>query len=164
MNKEKEAIAYHEAGHAMMFIAYFKRFRYVTIIPEPGRTLGHLMGYKMHPQTVAKMEYDLNFNRAIEEVMCSWAGKLTEEKFLGKKVKAGFYGDFSNMAEFVGGLIQDVNEQHAFYKWIQIRTQGIIDARWKEIEAIAKALLRRKKLSYKEVFEVVMSVASGKPD
>lgn len=53
----------------------------------------------------------------------------------------------------------DPKEQAAYWKWLETRTENLLNIHWKEVTAVANSLLERKTLTYEDVYEII----SGKP-
>jgi hypothetical protein len=44
-------------------------------------------------------------------------------------------------------------------RWLQVRTEGLIETNWPEVEAVAAALLERGTLKGKEVLAVIQGLS-----
>lgn len=156
MNNEREATAYHEAGHVVMFIFLTRTFDVVTILPSDFWK-GIVIGPARSPDTFQDLEINMDYNTMIEEVMLCLSGPIAEEIYRGIRPESGFESDYAQLSDFVLRLIVDEREQELFFDWIEFRVKGILTAKWKAVQAIAEALLEKESLTKKNVFEILMA-------
>ncbi|NBC10618.1 MAG: ATP-dependent zinc metalloprotease FtsH [Planctomycetes bacterium] len=178
--EEKNVIAYHEAGHAV--VTYFEPeaepLHKVTIIPR-GPTLGATM---MLPE---KDRYIMSRKRLLAMMRVSYGGRIAEEKFTGDQYN-GTAGDIRQatniaraivteygMSDAVGFQYRGDDQQRNPWeandsmsnetaKLIDDEIKRVIDQTYGEavaiieehadkVDALAQALLKYETLSYEEV-------------
>jgi hypothetical protein len=171
------SIAYHEAGHAVIALDQRIAVRRVEVTPD-SESEGRL---SLYPNVAWLQELGKNYerircrvrHRLEAEIMISWAGTLAEQKYRGTADKAevgfgesreqheGFTrfirgGDADQIAEFVLRLFEERDLQEAYSEWLYLRTRKKVyhDVIWLQIDADARALSERKRLSRKEVKDI----------
>ncbi len=164
-------IAFHEAGHAALHILLGRRFRYVTIVPDPEQgTLGHVRGYTSPPRFRPDIEVTVRGERYLRDVIMGLlAGELADQRHCGRT------GSGSVTVEVApyGTVIVDGDEHHAvdlasyvtdedddelehYLAWLNAKTKNLL-ARpevWAGVESLANALLDRHRLKYAEASDV----------
>src|SRR6185437_15760265 len=81
-SRKMEAVAYHEAGHAVAALLLHRPLRYVTIVPDKARgTLGH----DLTPRRRTILE---------REIMVLLAGEVAEREFRGWHNRVGSRSDY----------------------------------------------------------------------
>jgi hypothetical protein len=151
-----EAVAYHEAGHAVVALELRRGFRYATIVPET-TSLGHLKPTK----TPASFRPDINTDRRTSarierEVLIGLAGLVAEGIHRGRRNHGGASSDcrqVSNLASYHYGYGEVLT------KWIDYmlaRTEALVGSppNWVKVEALAKQLIIHRRLGVKRVREV----------
>ena len=149
------AIAYHEAGHCVAACLARKRFKAVTIIPD-GDTLGKCSttAWKnYHP------DYDANrrtIQRVKADIFVSLAGPIAELKFTGDEepVLCSDYNDALSATSYLCGS-NEQTEAYVNYVWKVTESVISLDWNWKAVEAVAKSLLQRQTIGYKEARRLV---------
>lgn len=163
MPRQIECTAYHEAGHAAAYLALDRRFQHVTIEPkedETGGSLGHCLGVAdRHGAGFATEVYEgtPRARRWLEQrAMVLAAGNVAERYFTKRRIVAGSISDFSYIADALDGLCGDEDEASAYCAWITFRTRNLLLKldNWVVVDALAKALLDRRTLTYKEAREI----------
>jgi hypothetical protein len=133
MTDQRGAIAYHEAGHAVISMELGYRCLYVTIIPD-GDRLGHvccenpLVGGNDH-----SIEHAL-------KVLIS--ARLAEGKYTGSREVWGDAGDrvkATNIALLATD--QDTDRAEALINEMIGETRKLVEQHWGDIEALAQRLL-----------------------
>jgi len=161
----REAIAYHEAGHAVVAYALGCPFVLVTIVPD----LSLLMEGGLKWDGLAQSEVlrigpsESSVDRAIT---MSFAGAAAEARFTGQEfdqvwLDTGCAGD----REGVNRIIMAITRMHHVplgQVTMRVLSQApdaerLIAERWVEVEAVAGALLERQTLSHAEVESVIAS-------
>jgi len=137
----REAIAYHEAGHAVISMKLGHKCLYVTIIPD-GDRLGHvccenpLMG-----------DHDEKIKHALQVLI---ATSLTEGKHLGSPT----WGDAEDRARAKNLALlatdSDTERAEALVNEMIGRTRELVDQYWPEIERLAQRLLVNGKVNFLE--------------
>lgn len=138
-----EAVAHHEAGHAVASILNYAPFRYVTIRPRTAETAGLIMRHHNFRQ-------DLHAHATI-----GIAGPHAESVYIShlhgqdrtKEVFAALIGtdDF----DAYKSLIEIYGDEHA----VNVAADAIVMVHnnWPAIQRVAAALLERKTLTQKDV-------------
>jgi len=151
--------AYHEAGHAVVSFYLFMPFKYVTVTSDKtDASLGHVAWSR--PPKWATDEYS---SRPLQQrefwenhVMIGFAGRVAQQIFLGKRVQYGHGSDYQNIAEHslrFGGSSPDVHVH--WCRWLHARTKTMVETRWKDIEAVARALVIHKRLTHDQVTNII---------
>jgi hypothetical protein len=138
-----------------------KPFRYVTIKPdEKADSLGHVR-FPKAPKWVCD-DYSSRPLKQREfwenDIIVSFAGRISQQKHKGKRVRFGHGSDYAQasdhaFASYGGRGGADVHIH--WYRWLHARSNAIVELRWREIGAVAEALLKRETLSLDEVREVI---------
>jgi len=151
-----ERVAYHEAGHAYTYRYLNKRFIDVTIIPN-GDTLGCVRGDLRSKVTSKDFEDPKKFYKVINKLVIGYAGNISDALFSGQIDDAGFRSDMQKIADLVTKYFPDKEERSAFQDWIWLNTFNMLrlETNWYYIDAIAKELLKRKRLTEDEVFDII---------
>lgn len=165
--KALQAIAYHEAGHAVVRWHYRLRMpKYVTIIPDED-SLGHIFGHKFpgkfdFGETEWSGQTQLLLERRIRSI---FAGPLAQKKFHPRGFRhAHAAGDYDQIADLGLRLGGDDETASAHIKLLELQTRNLLNTPqiWLFIEAVAEALLEQKKLSGKQVREVIRKALDKK--
>jgi hypothetical protein len=169
----KESTAYHEAGHAVLSTELGLAVHSVTIVPS-GDNAGSCRYYRSRRWYERITEGGAtagDLQRAEHELMVSFAGIIAQQVHLGvdkKAVEAGFgrerWDDGTSTAVRGSDLDrgidltpmmcgEDEEEQGAYTNWLWIRTRNMLrqPRAWAAVEAVARELLAKDKLSGKEV-------------
>ena len=165
--KRKFATAYHEAGHAVLSWYLRLPFMYVTVLSDKeSGTLGHVRYYSF-----PKLAYDECPSRPLAQrdswerhLMCSYAGRISEQIFRGQRVRYGYEGDYEQMADQVLKFGGESKEVHIHWcHWLHARTKNLVEQHWREIEAVAEALIKRERLSRREVQQTIDQLLGLRP-
>ncbi len=97
--KEKEIIAYHEAGHAICgwYLEYASPLVKVTIVPRGVGTLGYA-------QYLPKEEY-ITRTEALLDRMCMTFGGRAAEKIIFDKISTGAQNDLDQVTKMAYGMV-----------------------------------------------------------
>jgi ATP-dependent Zn protease len=153
----KDFIAYHEAGHAVACLQERFKFHHVTIIEDTeSNTLGHLLlsNLKIESAFLDSDKVRLKVERYIK--MCL-AGSIAETRFTKVINNIGASKDFMDSFQIAANMFGDIKVVNAFMDFMLVKTKYdlINSATWKEIKLVAKELIKRKTLSYKDVLEIL---------
>lgn len=153
----RRAVAYHEAGHAVMRLELSRRLSRVTIRPR-----GDILGHTKQRRSELDVDYfdprDWRLTRwAQTEIMCALAGPEAERRLTGRRNNSGARSDdecvldVALQAEGYGD-----ERRNAYVTWLKLKVRDWVAAPpvWAQIEALAKALLERDTLSGDEVRQV----------
>jgi hypothetical protein len=161
MKTSKEAIAYHEAGHAMAYILLGKKFMYATI-RENDTAAGHIrqrssrisLDTYINSMIVVLGDFPKLFLHDFINIAGFTAEAIHTGKFNGKRALSDFMG-------IVDTTTQDLPER--FVKQYMEFLSGYamlvfqIKVNWLRIEAIAEALIEKETLTYIETIEVAQN-------
>lgn len=169
-----EEVAYHEAGHAAIYHHFGEEFVHVTIVPDPeDGSLGHIKNEKGRIGRVVRL-FERNGYisfcdmQVIEEecIMCL-AGGLAGARYTGQRNYEGEEGDRNSIIDLLEKFYfkypldgWDNKTIRAFYAYTVEKTRVLVELRWPQIEALAKALLEKKTLDFGEA-SVVMQEAES---
>ena len=157
-NKE-EAIAYHEAGHAIVRIysPYAQHITRVTIVPCKD-TLGSVKNKKPSQWFSSEIETDFLNPRAHvkleQEIIVALAGSIAENKYYENRGEA--LNDLSGKFDREGALHfamlgKGIESGTAYYDFCYAMAQEKVDHHWKEIGKLARKLLKHKTLTAPQV-------------
>lgn len=145
--------AYHEAGHAAVARRLGVAVRSVTVVPDDeasGRTWHSGPGSWFRPD----IEVDGRTRNRIEaHIMIALAGGEAEDAFLGERSGDGLGPDNDNAVGLALYMSGDSEEASAYLEWLRLRTRNMLRQELVrcEVEAIAAALLDRKRVRAAEV-------------
>ena len=164
--KEKEAIAIHEAGHATIswFLEHANPLIKVTIVPR-GRALGAAWYMPEERQITTK-------EQMLDEMCATLGGRAAEECFIGH-ISTGAMNDlervtkqgyamvaYAGMSENLSNLCYYNNQEYSFNRPYSEKTAEMIDTEVhkmiKEQYERAKALLNEHKEGHAELARVLM--------
>lgn len=159
----KDHTAYHEAGHAVIALSLGFGVRKATII-EAEDSYGQV---KQYVTTIERrIEYDhspIVVDRIEKLIHILYAGGIAERKFAPRcKWRPGARGDHDKVADlFVYICGPDDKAQLYYSKLLWSRTELAVDFHWREIEAVARALLAEMTLTGKQVRAIMDDVLYG---
>jgi hypothetical protein len=160
MAKTARSHAYHEAGHAVAYFVFGRRFRSITIHPMGGEVLEYPSRLRQDPSHGL-----LPFNqvpRDIDErVMISMAGEIAQSKGSPHSVRVGHaQSDRNAQANWLFNL-PGWGEYVAYCK-ARLRKTFADPVIWAGVEAVARALMKRNRLSYSEAHTAYMDASDAK--
>jgi ATP-dependent Zn protease len=151
--------AYHEAGHAVAaFILDLRIGRNgVTVVPDKiKQTLGMahvLMQLQENPDVPVSPRTHVR----IEKHAVMWmAGDAAEKKFRPGRHYGG-RKDLQDAADLLGYISGSNEITEARLKVAKLEAHSLVELRWREITAVANALVERKTLTAEQVHEVICS-------
>lgn len=162
--QQREATAYHEAGHAMAYILSGKKFRYATI-KENNASLGHVrqrasrisIDNYINSMIVTPTDFPKLFLHDFINISGFTAEGIHTGKFNGKRALEDFMG-------IVDVTTHDLPERFVkqYMGFLSGYTMLVfqIKVNWLRIEAIADALLKRETLDYIEVINVIQDAVT----
>ena len=131
----EEAIAYHEAGHAVVSMKLGYSCRYVTIVPK-GKIQGHASC-----EDPMKGEHEKKVEHALKLKM---AGRIAEGKHTGLAV----WSDSCDRVDAVNLANEATDRDGPRTEQLVMRmlgeTRDLVDKHWAEIDALAQRLLVEK--------------------
>ncbi len=141
MTPNSEAIAYHEAGHAVISMKLGYKCLYVTIIPD-GDRLGHVCC-----EDPLARGHDDKIKHALKVLI---AASLAESTRIGSRA----WGDADDRvkATNLALLATDRNGERAAALVNEMigETRKLIEHHWPDIEALAKRVLIKGKVNFLE--------------
>lgn len=163
MNTEHlAATAHHEAGHAVAAWRQAIAFKYVTIAADPkAGSLGHIVHRPakwFHPDSDSS---DRTILRAQRRIVVALAGQIAERKFYGRRPQYGMEADNRNAVDMAGYLCGSEKTTNAFLRYCWCATEDLVEANWKNITAVAAALLERQTLRRLDVIAAIRA-ANGR--
>jgi hypothetical protein len=150
------AAAHHEAGHAVAAWWHGMKFRRVTIKPD-GDSLGHVLLRQFPKWFRPDLEFDNPRVRLRLEhhIIVSFAGQLAEAKFRGRRPRWGMDGDNQQAVEMAYRVCGSRETAEAYLHYCLLASRDLVNVRWREIQALAAALLERNTLGYQSAAEVI---------
>jgi ATP-dependent Zn protease len=160
--REKEATAHHEAGHAILSIVLKRPLVRVSIRPDAetfrfgicqGRPcVPAWLDWEAEDQTPRARRW---FER---ELVVLYAGQVAEAKFLGRAhAPHGAGHDDGTAADFALKFCgQSEDEASAFLGWMYARARTLVNVEhhWHGVRRLAEALLEREELSGRSIRKV----------
>ena len=148
--------AYHEAGQAVASRWYKHRFGQVSIDPDD-KTLGSLMWFS--PAAVDTPRERLKAEAF--PVIC-FAGQAATQRFLGRRPpRYSYKSDNVNTVRVMSYFFRSWDARKSFLELCFFESRDLIKWQWCAIEAVAQALLERKRLTEAEVIEVMERASPG---
>jgi hypothetical protein len=128
--RRAECPAYHEAGHAVVCLAYGMPIDSASIVPDESAS-----GY------CRRKSLD-NFP-AWELITVALAGPIAETRFGRRQDKRASRGDRRQASELAGLVCGSDREAKAFLRWRSIVAESLVDRHWPAIQAVAALLVER---------------------
>ena len=156
--------AYHEAGHVLALLLTTRRFKVVTVVPENMKdgygieTSGHIRGIPSEIKNqweIPSFSKPVKFNRYFKNDFIKVAGLVAEQIYTDKNNKTSAGEDFEEWINVtLLGLPNKLSSK--YQKFLLDYTKEVLELEinWLHITAIAKALVKRKTLSYSQVVDV----------
>jgi|SRR5579883_2758856 len=164
-DRRERNTAIHEAGHAVASFYLQQRIRRATIVPDSD-SLGHVKHTPLQFGSNGVFDDSLRgVARAEARILICYAGPLAERKFQPRsrwRLHGG--ADFENAGELMArlqGTDAEYNRLYAALLWR--RAELIVDLRWKDINAVADALLAHRTLDLDGVRAAIDSAYGLKP-
>jgi ATP-dependent Zn protease len=154
MEKKQDEIeaAYHEAGHAVAGLALGHWFKDVRIRAKGGgRVLYHEEYWERIDRTSWEEEREI-LQR--ERLTIIYAGEVATAIHYDKPLEIpndGAGSDWDKVGRLLLGHSADREGQDKHREAAIYEANALLGLHWEAVEAIAKALLERKRLSYKQV-------------
>jgi hypothetical protein len=161
----EERAAYHEAGH---FVAAMhlrrKVVRSISIVPDDEQGILGVVNFGKVNAFFEELEYADSedpelLHDLIREIILCLAGEAAEVVFFGEAAKGGSAEDRESAMALATRMFPLPGEAEAFVAWLRYRADYVVGLRINRsrIDALAQALLERKKVSVKQAKQVVES-------
>jgi hypothetical protein len=158
-NLSCQAIAYHEAGHAVAAIHHQVRITKATI-----KGTVDLKGYVDHHNPLHGAHPDAETPRRTRSrienlVAVCYAGPIAERRF-NVRTYRHFHAqsDYERAANLAGYLVGSDKELEAYLKWLWVRTENFVEQEWwEQIQTVAELLLDRETVNGASIRELVSS-------
>ena len=141
MTAAKEAIAYHEAGHAVISMKLGYKCLYVTIIPD-GDRLGHVCC-----EDPLVGGHDDKIKHALKVLI---AASVAESKHIGSRT----WGDADDSVKATNLALsatdRDTERAEALLNKMIREARKLVEQHWQDIEALAKRLLIKGRVNFLE--------------
>jgi hypothetical protein len=162
--KRIEVNAYHEAGHAVCSLLQDVSFKYLTI--KPNKADGSRIECKSPRRAPANIEYDDSprVRRWIESEVIIFAGGYVAQQFFAKKrIFGGARGDWSPIFDLLRLHSRSMDEISAHHALLTIRARNLLlqPFSWRMVEAVARELLQRHILKFKETRDIAMQASNA---
>jgi ATP-dependent Zn protease len=147
---QRQATAYHEAGHAVVAYHLEAEVRHVTIVPDHF-SRGYFVSGNLFCAPGCGSDR-ANLERAIKICL---AGPLAQQRFRRRsycrRIGRQDYDCATGLARYLAGSAGE----REFLRYQERRTKSLVDHYWSDIERIARALLERDELSGTEVKNII---------
>jgi hypothetical protein len=162
-NRSRKSIAYHEAGHVVVYwhLTGHAPIR-VTIEPSFG-----VLGRVDHKSLNDKMHLSPDIDdearvRAEKTIMIKLAGYIAQNRSSGRTIRSwrNYYAsiDWLEALDAARWLIGSARAAMPYVGWLEYRTTDVIEHHWQDVKCVAGALLRQKTLSGAELQKTLMPV------
>jgi hypothetical protein len=171
-----KAIAYHEAGHAVVAFFLAVPLRRATIVAD-AKTLGHVTSAAIPRATSDDIEYGDRFTpgrlRAEKNAMILMAGELAQRRFNPRSVRSYHANHdrlgIDHLLQRYGAYLPDRSiDYRPHYTMLRLWTEELLRREWPAVESVAKALIDRRTLSGIEIRAVILAAMGvkipGTPD
>jgi hypothetical protein len=144
----RKATAYHEAGHTVAAWRLGAGPRAATIVPR-GDIQGEMI--QESPLVPAGLEFDGSDharNRVERAIMICLAGPIAQRRFAPRSWRHWHGGpDYATALDLALRINESPRAAKAHLKWLEIRTQDLLETLWGYVEGIAGDLMKRGALS-----------------
>jgi hypothetical protein len=141
-------------GHHLLRVP----FRYVTIKPDANAD-GHVRDAGLSKGACKRLEMGVPTPRDLLEVerdiLCSYAGVLSERRFVGRYSSVGSHHDRQRAVELIL-RIESGRSASAYARYLNIKADEMLNESWHLVETVANELLLKTTLTSKEVAGVCL--------
>jgi len=154
-----ESTALHEAGHAVIALAYGSEVDEVTIVPDPhSRTYGftsYMDTY--HPRSLPAEITEREWPEIGKGIVHILAGPVVTARvtLLSVPEQFGYAGDYAQAQRTAVERGIPITRVDEFLAWLSERAEREVTRRWDSIVRVALALLARRTLTGEEVHAIV---------
>jgi len=149
-----ETSAYHEAGHVVGATSQGLTVRETSIVETET-----IAGFTQNDDPDLEAENpDIRRIEAERAVITLYAGEVAQRRFSPRSVRR--WQAVNDLAK-ADALLQsvdgcaDIAEAHG--KWLQLKTEKLIEQRWHEVEAVAEALVEERSLNEDRIARLIRS-------
>ena len=152
-----EAVAYHEAGHAI--VAWRRHLRLLEVTIEPTRIYsGRVRFAKLFREHELETSNADRLRIKVEDfaLMCL-AGPAAQRKYNPRSIGLAWHGDHEQAQKILRDYTGSDNEEYlrTYYKLIAIRARDFVACNWKWIDMLARELLARRNMSRRDFEELI---------
>jgi hypothetical protein len=170
--KREAAVAYHEAGHAVIgfWAEVPRRLMEVSLVPDlEAGTLGHVRrGRRARVRDIRRGEDgtprsflrsfdpDLDDQPLVErrlrpEIIARFAGVLAEKRFRGRGHNwAGASTDMVEADSYIGAITGSPRQAEKYAAFLWVVAEEAVATHWSDIDRLAQELLGRKRMTGRE--------------
>jgi hypothetical protein len=164
--KEREKLkktAYHEAGHAVAAFAMSKRFKKVSIIPNPDEnSLGRLSGCGWDSKLNPEFEGGPRLRYLVEaQIIILLAGPVAVAKLTGRYNHIGASKDYKWTVDYASYVTGSSEETSAYIKWLIEKTKNVLWSRWDAVELLADELMKQREIAYMATRRIIRKGIDG---
>jgi hypothetical protein len=154
-SRKLESTAYAEAGAAVTYIQQHLGFQQASIVPSENSLRF----------TAAGMSDELAQSRdRAEGHVVYWASQVAESKFSGRPLRRRpLYGSEDVADVLAAYFCRTESEQRAFQAAQFSKARDLVERHWREVEALAGALLDRHRLSFADAVRIVSEAGATTP-
>ncbi len=167
----RRALAYHEAGHALLRLHLGLDIKEVSIVyDEETKSRGHVTGELPQDKHIKELGNHLlaSLVLLVEEGMIRVAGPEAKELITGRKPGKWAHRDYRVDLWSEEGKKMGPEEREAFLHWIVERVKPLLNSKRHYLDAIAEALFQHKELSGGEIQDIMSKVEArpgeGRPE
>jgi hypothetical protein len=162
---QREATAYHEAGHAVIAHVLGYKLELVTIVPEPGRHGAVRLPSLWHGIPIRiDMDCSPHARERIERVIQVFlAGPIAQRSHCSHSSRWSYRSSDIDLVENLAASVSGSREQTTvLIQRLMLSTREMVEAQWIYIARVASLLLQRDRLTSAE-FSLAMRPASFRP-
>ena len=156
--------AYHEAGHTVAAHALGAPVGRVTIVPTDEYNGASLHGRIISRREIVAFEYGsissfVGETVALRTVIIAFGGMVAQRRYSPHGLRRWHWStDHEHIRDIVYRVVgDDATEAKHWYGRALRRTERIIEQRWREVDALALALLEKRTLSGAEATAAIQS-------
>jgi ATP-dependent Zn protease len=150
-SREREATAFHEAGHAVAAYALGRAFTRVSIRPN-GHTSGRCSFRPPGDWFRPDIRIDSSTRNGLEErIIISLAGPEAEARFRGDYDRHAAQEDIDRALDHACYMTDDPLEASAYIEWLRLRTTNLMKRPgfWSTVKVLAERLLQEGEVTYR---------------
>lgn len=145
----REATAYHEAGHVVVALLEGLEIEYATI-KASGHRAGHVkLRGKTRRTTASRLKLE-------GLIIVALAGDIAQRRFAPRSSRSWqTTGDRRDAVDMALSICGSGESATAYLAWLTIVTRDLVHGRWDCVERVAEALMQSVNLSGDELWELV---------